>query len=72
MRERFFIFAIVLLCGYSITFGTTEQKATLHPVMKMELNRLDELWNVLDQVAAKVWPDWTGYADVPFLFVKVS
>ncbi len=36
--------------------------------MKMELIRLDELWNVLDQCAARVWPGWTGFADVPFLF----
>lgn len=40
----------------------------LHPVMRMELKRLDELWNVLDQCAEGVWPGWHGYADVPFLF----
>jgi hypothetical protein len=36
--------------------------------MSMELKRLDELWNVLDQCAEGIWPGWHGYADVPFLF----
>jgi hypothetical protein len=29
---------------------------------------MEETWNILDQYAAKVWPGWTGYRDVPFLF----
>ena len=36
--------------------------------LRVELKRLEETWNILDQYAAKVWPGWTGYRDVPFLF----
>ncbi len=36
--------------------------------IRVELKRLEETWNILDQYAAKVWPGWTGYRDVPFLF----
>jgi len=42
--------------------------AQVDPVMKMELVRLSELYNVLGQVAAKVWPNWTGWDKVPHLF----
>jgi hypothetical protein len=54
-----FLFSIVL---------ANEEEPELHSVMKMELKRLEELWNVLDQCAEKVWPGWTGYKEVPFLF----
>jgi hypothetical protein len=36
--------------------------------MTIELKRLDETWNVLDQFAGRIWPGWTGYRDVPFRF----
>jgi hypothetical protein len=34
----------------------------------LELMRLEETWNILDQVAARIWPGWTNYPDVPFHF----
>lgn len=34
----------------------------------LELLRLEETWNILDQVAARIWPGWTNYPDVPFHF----
>lgn len=45
-----------------------QAQAKLEEVYKIQLKQLEETWNVLDQVTAKVWPDWKNYADVPFLF----
>lgn len=36
--------------------------------LRVDLKRLEETWNVLDQFAGKIWPGWKGYEDVPFRF----
>ncbi len=36
--------------------------------MRIDLKRLEETWNVLDQFAGRIWPGWKGYQDVPFRF----
>ena len=68
MTKKAFIIAIFvgLLAGPAL--AGPAGKPALHPVQKLELLRLEETWNVLDQVAAKVWPGWKGYADVPWVF----
>lgn len=40
----------------------------LPEVMKIDLKRLEETWNVLDRFAEKIWPGWDNYHDVPFRF----
>ncbi|MDH4197852.1 MAG: hypothetical protein OEW05_10620 [Candidatus Aminicenantes bacterium] len=42
--------------------------SALSPVMTIELRRLEETWRILDALADEIWPGWTGYRDVPFLF----
>jgi len=42
--------------------------SALSQVMIIELKRLEETWRILDAFADKVWPGWTGYRDIPFLF----
>ncbi len=37
----------------------------LPAAIAIELRRLEETYRVLDAVADKVWPGWTGYKDVP-------
>ena len=59
MRRSIFFSGRTLLSGF-LVLGDEITDKTLDPVMKMELIRLDELWNVLDQCAAPVWPGWTG------------
>ncbi len=41
-------------------------QSTLSDYMIMDLKRIEETWNVLDQYAEKIWPGWKNYADVPF------
>jgi len=45
-----------------------QAQAALPDYLRIELKRLEETWNVLDQFAGRVWPGWKGYRDVPFLF----
>ena len=40
----------------------------LSPVIVNELKALDETYALLDAVAEKAWPGWTGYREIPFLF----
>ncbi len=40
----------------------------LPEVMKLDLKRLEETWNILDQFAEKIWPGWDNYREVPFRF----
>ena len=42
--------------------------SALSPVMAIDLKRVEETWRILDALADEVWPGWTGYRDVPFLF----
>jgi hypothetical protein len=42
--------------------------SVLSTVMRIDLKRLEETWKILDAYADKIWPGWTGYRDVPFLF----
>ena len=68
MRKTTVIVAMSLVLICVAAFAAPAGKPALHAVQKLELLRLEETWNVLDQVAAKVWPGWKGYADVPFVF----
>ncbi len=68
MKKKLLISVLSLVVLAVFAAAGEKGKPTLDPVQKMELLRLEETWNVLDQVAAKVWPGWKGYADVPFLF----
>ncbi|KMQ49626.1 hypothetical protein CHISP_3472 [Chitinispirillum alkaliphilum] len=58
------IFALLVLSAAA----AQEERPALHPVQKLELLRLEKTWNILDQIATEVWPEWEGYADIPFLF----
>jgi len=42
--------------------------SALSRVMRIELKRLEETRRILDRFAEKIWPGWTGFRDVPFLF----
>jgi hypothetical protein len=44
------------------------EEADLPRVVITELKHLEETYRVLDVAADKVWPGWTDYRNVPFLF----
>ncbi len=68
MSKKALVGAIGMILLSTLAMAGQSGKPALDPVQKQELLRLEETWNVLDQVAARVWPGWKGYADVPFLF----
>ncbi len=63
MRLTCCFYMIVFLLG-SIVYSQEK----LEDVYRIEIKRVEETWNILDQYADKVWRGWKGYADVPFLF----
>ncbi len=58
----------VLIIDLAPAVVSAQSSEPLPEYIRIELKRLEETWNVLDQFAARVWPGWTGYRDVPFLF----
>ena len=61
--------SVVTIIVISIVFSfAAYAQETLPKVYSITLKQLEETWNVLDQVSGKVWPGWTKYAEVPFLF----
>ena len=64
------------LLGYSLSLSlvfaagarASQPPPALLPVIVNELKVLEETYRVLDAVAPGVWPGWTGYRDLPFLF----
>lgn len=57
----------LLLLGMAIG-PVIQAQETLPDYLRIELKRLEETWNVLDQFAGRIWPGWKSYRDVPFLF----
>jgi hypothetical protein len=41
---------------------------SLPQYVSIELKRIEETWCILDSIATTIWPGWTSYVDVPFLF----
>ncbi|MGA3245430.1 MAG: hypothetical protein ABSE41_12495 [Bacteroidota bacterium] len=42
---------------------------TLPRYVTVQLKQLEETWHILDLVSTTIWPGWTSFDDVPFLFV---
>lgn len=61
--------ALITVSILSLLIPLYSQSAyELPEVMKIDLKRLEETWNILDQFAEKIWPGWDNYRDVPFRF----
>jgi len=54
-----------------VVSGVAQVKAqssyTLPKPVQIELNRLEESYNILDQFSEKAWPGWNNYLEFPFL-----
>ena len=58
-------FCFFVIAGKS--YSTEASEYELPPAVQLEMQRIAETYNVLDQVAEKVWPGWVNYRDFPFL-----
>jgi len=64
MRKRIYCFYITLI----LICPEIYSQEKLEDIYMIEIKRLEETWNILDQYADRVWQGWSGYADVPFLY----
>ena len=68
MKPRLIGSLFVILTSIVLPMGQNAvAQDTLPAALNIDLTRIEETWNVLDQYANEIWPGWTGYADVPFL-----
>ena len=67
-RRRLISASVTLVLAFAAAPTAGPAPAALSPVVVNELKALEETYRLLDAVAQKVWPEWTGYRDVPFLF----
>jgi hypothetical protein len=70
MKSKCFIIILLISIGFNgwLIPRTSPGKETLPSALKIDLERLEETWHVLDLCAEKVWTGWNNYKDVPFLF----
>lgn len=64
---RMLIMAILFLLIPSVP-AAHASSADLPAAAALEMKHLEETYRVLDIVATKIWPGWTNYRQVPFLF----
>jgi hypothetical protein len=67
-RQRLAAVSVTLALALAVAPAASQAPAALPPVVVSELKVLEETYLVLDAVAQKVWPGWTGYRELPFLF----
>ena len=67
-RRRLLAASVTLAFAFAAAPAAGQAPAALSPVVVNELKVLEETYRLLDAVAQKVWPGWTGYRDLPFLF----
>jgi len=58
----------VLLLACSSAPVASQSAPGLSPVVVAELKVLEETYRLLDATAQRIWPGWTGYRNLPFLF----
>jgi hypothetical protein len=66
--SRLFAASTTLLLLAAPAARAGQAAPSLSPVVVNELKVLEETYFLLDAVAQKAWPGWTGYRDLPFLF----
>ncbi len=67
-RQRLTAVSVTLVLAFAVAPAASQSPAVLSPVVVNELKVLEETYRLLDAVAQKVWPGWTGYRELPFLF----
>ncbi len=68
IRRRLLVASVALVVLVAAGPTASQAPSALSPVVVNELKVLEETYRLLDAVAQRVWPGWTGYRDLPFLF----
>jgi hypothetical protein len=65
---KLYIILLVFFAPITAIWSQTSPVFQLTEPVKIELNRLDEAYQILDQFAKDVWDGWDDYMSYPFLF----
>jgi|WetSurMetagenome_2_1015567.scaffolds.fasta_scaffold01748_13 hypothetical protein len=68
IKLRLYIFLLIVLGLTETSYSQTSINLHLTEPVKIELNRLDEAYEILDQFAEDVWNGWDDYMNFPFQF----
>ena len=68
MRQLQMLIVTILFLATSSVAAVHTSPAELPAAVTLEMKHLEETYRVLDIVATKIWPGWTDYRQVPFLF----
>ena len=68
LNLRLHIFLIIVFTLTNSAYSQNSQKLHLTEPVKIELERLGEAFQILDQFAKDVWEGWDDYMNYPFLF----
>lgn len=68
MNKRALIVLVMLLAIIAESLPCVMASEKLPLSLRIDLKRLEETWSILDQYAERVWPGWTNYRTIPFLF----
>ncbi len=66
-KRRILVLVVCCVCTI-LPAASTEDVSALPPAVRLSLQQLEVTDHLLDQVASQVWPGWTEYRTVPFLF----
>jgi hypothetical protein len=65
---KLYIILLAFFAPVTAIWSQTSPVFQLTEPVKIELNRLDEAYQILDQFAKDVWEGWDDYMNYPFLF----
>jgi len=68
IKFRLYLFILIVFGLTKTVFSQKSQNFHLTEPVKIELNRLGEAYQILDQFSKDVWPGWDDYMNYPFLF----
>ncbi|OGU68083.1 MAG: hypothetical protein A3H45_14905 [Ignavibacteria bacterium RIFCSPLOWO2_02_FULL_55_14] len=68
MKTTIPVKAAFLLLFLALFTEPVPAQDTLPKYLSVQLKQLEETWHILDLISTEIWPGWTGYADLPFMF----
>jgi hypothetical protein len=67
-KLKLYIILLVVFASVKTIYSQTSPAFQLTEPVQIELNRLNEAYQILDQFAKDVWDGWDDYMNYPFLF----
>jgi hypothetical protein len=68
IKSRLYIFLLIVFSITRTAYSQNSPSSRITEPVKIEINRLGEAYQILDQFANDVWNGWNDYLNYPFLF----